>query len=57
MFVDYFWDKTDIYVDDLETALFATQYKVSCKEFALDTCKDDYLSYYYDQVRASENCT
>ncbi len=28
MFVDYFWDEADIYVDELETALFVTQYKV-----------------------------
>jgi hypothetical protein len=37
--------------------MFATQYKVSCKGFAFDICENDYLSYYYDQVRASENWT
>ena len=37
--------------------LFATQYEVSYKGFSFDICKYDYLSYYYDQVRASENWT
>ncbi len=46
-----------MYEDRLETALVATQYKVSCEGFALDVCKDDYLLHYYNQVRASENWT
>ena len=35
MFVDYFRDETDDYVDNLETAMFAAQYEVSRKGFAL----------------------
>ncbi len=37
--------------------MFATEYKVSYERFAFDTFKDDYLSYYYNQVRASEDWT
>ncbi len=44
-------------MDDLETAMFAAQYEVSCEGFTFDTCENDYLLYYYDQVRASENWT
>ncbi len=44
-------------MDELETLMFSTQYEVSCEGFALDACKDDYLSCYYDQVQASENWT
>ncbi len=43
--------------DRLETAPVTTQYEVSYKGFAPNVCKDDYLSYYYDQVRVSENWT
>ncbi len=57
MFVDYFQDETDDYVDNLETAMFAAQYEMSCEVFAFDTGENEYLSYYYDQVRASENWT
>ena len=57
MFLDYFWDETNVYVDKLETLLFATQYEVSCKGVAFYLYKGNYLLYYYDQVRASENCT
>ncbi len=42
-------------MDNLETAMFAAQYEVSCEGFAFYTCENDYLSYYYDQVRAGEN--
>ncbi len=44
-------------MDNLETSLFATQYEVLYKGFALDTCENEYISCYYDQVRASENWT
>ena len=47
----------DDYADNLETAMFAAQYEVSCKGFAFDTGENDYPSYYYDQVWASENWT
>ncbi len=50
MLVDYFGDEADVYEDRLETALVATKYKVSYNGFVTDACKDDYLSYYYDQV-------
>ncbi len=57
MFVDYSWDAADVYADRLETKVAATQYEVSCKGFATNACKDDYLSSNYNQVRASENWT
>ena len=46
-----------MYEDQLETALVTMQYEVSCKGFASNVCKDDYLLYYYIQVKESENWT
>ncbi len=41
MFVDYFWDEADVYEYRLENALVETQYKVSYKGFAPNSCKDN----------------